>query len=329
MPIVPRLLSSPLVIAGFVLMLAASASAHGLPVPLPPPGPDVPPVIKPPTIIVQRPPLRSPTVTGQGTQSVPGAIAAGAGSAPTAGNPATGGTTPGAASGRPIRGATPQGRTTPGVGRSTRRKSKALNAPWRADLRIPWKTALLPVDERQGYDGKMLSVDDTMARPLSDGGWFKADRPSLVLVFDHRVADHRRAVRLLEHDLRVLTAANLFNCFRVDSKMAGEAGKRLRLRVYDAKGALVGSIAGRRRLRGVLDLLDKAYAGHKRLRLRQVLPRATWLLEEIAKVKRALSSYEHMIVCPDCGKERKGAKKLAKAMQLRLSAAQRNLDLLR
>ena len=301
----------PALSAIVALMLAASASAHGFPTQiLGPTGGGQSPI---PAVLV-------------GTSTGPTAIGAGAGTLP---SPVAGGTTPATAPGRPIRGATPRGRTTPGVGRTVRRKSKALNAPWRADLAIPWKTALLPIDERQGYEGQVLSVDATMARSLGDGGWLKADRPSLVLVYDRRIANHRRALRLLEHDLRVLTAANLFNCFRVDSKMAGEVGKTLRLRVYDAKGALVGTLEGKRRLRGVLDLLDKAYIGHKRLRLSQVLPRATWLLDEIARVKRNISHYEHMIVCPDCGKERKDARKLAEKMRVRLSAAQRNLDLLR
>lgn len=185
---------------------------------------------------------------------------------------------------------------------TTGNRPKAQLAPWRRELAIPWKAAF-PVPTGNGYDGHR-GLDAGLTTSPEEGGWVRDERPSLVVIYDASNEDHQRAVRQLELDHRFLVAANLFNCFRAEASTFGEPTTDVQVRTYTSKGVLAGKASGQRKLRGAFDALEAAWLADCGASLAKTLPKATALVEAVAKTAHDINVCEHAVVCPDCGEER-------------------------
>ncbi len=276
-------------------VIAAPVLAHGWSPPPPPP--------PPPPAMGGGNPTQTP-VGGAPTPEFNGPTGGAVTGTTTGGGNATGGTTgapttftPGATAAAPHGAA---GRTTGGM--ATPGKSKGMLSMWDEKVTIPWKSVFLPVVQREGYGSSVGTIADGVKLPQAQGGWARDDRPSIVIVFDSGNADHKRLLSALESDSRFKTAANFFNCFKVDATgtKAGDA----RLYVFGRDGAEMAQIAGQRKFNGAYDTLEIAYGKEMKVNLAEKAPQMDALLKSKAYVDHRAKQIEGGVVCPDCGHER-------------------------
>lgn len=181
-------------------------------------------------------------------------------------------------------------------------KSKGMMSMWDEKVGIPWKTVFLPTLQRDSYASTVGTVADGIRLPQANGGWTHEDRPSLVLVFDSGNADHKRLLAGLESDSRFKTAANFFNCFKVDA--AGTKSGDARLYVFGRDGSELAQVAGQRKFNGAQDTLEIAYKKDMNVNLAEKAPAMDSLLKTKAFIEYRTHQIEGGVVCPDCGHER-------------------------
>jgi hypothetical protein len=210
-------------------------------------------------------------------------------------------------------------------------KPKSVMTPWLKNMRIPWAPACLPAVDVKGYSARVGSISDALKLSPADGGWSRDGRPVVVFSYDATSADHKRLLSTLDHDSRVRTATNFFNCFRVDVAAYAEknASMDATLAVYLTDGTLVGELSGQRKMGGVYDLLEKAWKQHAGAELTKLLPGMEYCLKEKAVAKHYVPLHEVGIVCPDCGGERLDIIEKIAALRARSDACDRAMESLK
>ncbi|MAG55163.1 MAG: hypothetical protein CMJ83_02625 [Planctomycetes bacterium] len=306
---------------------AAPVLAHGWlfipPTPPPPPGPSLGGNgAATPT------PYTGPE--GGGSPTYNGPVGGGSGATPS-GEPAAGGgnpePTPEPGETRPA----PRTRVGNGAGkpnpRATRptanRKAKVPRGPWKDLVRVPW-TTVFPVTEN-GYAARAdagLRVDE------AHGGWKRRAAPSILVVVDGANQKQVKALDRLNRDTRFLSAAHLFNCFRLDRRSMGKTGGGLVLSVFAADGSRIGKLEGNR-LNRAFRMLERAYDKKKGCDLSKMLPKVASLVDAIAYCDHHVSAMESKIICTDCGHERHDVVQAIDQMRVRRESLERALGWLR
>jgi len=182
-----------------------------------------------------------------------------------------------------------------GAGRS-HTKSK-LRPAWTSRMAIRWTPTFASGPE--GYARSLRDIDQTVRA----GSWKSRPGPTLVLVYD--ASNEKQAQRLaaLDRDLRLASAAKLFNTFKVDLHSLERAGKEARIVVYDHLGKRVGEVVGKH-LRKTMKLMETAYERSHGRRLLDDLPKVVHNSKLIASWKTEIDGLEPRIICMDCGLER-------------------------
>jgi hypothetical protein len=199
------------------------------------------------------------------------------------------------------------------------------------EIHISWTVGFLPAVGSTGYGTRLGTVADALRLPVRQGGWDRDDRPVMVLTYDAADADQRRVIEAFDADNRVRAAAQFFNCFRVDvgaKARKGEA-KDARLSVYTSDGTLVGEVSGQRRISGVYDLLETAWAKKGGTDFAARVAHMDALLKVKAHSEHYIPLHESGIVCPDCGGERHDILEKIAAMKARADACDRMMADLR
>jgi hypothetical protein len=204
-------------------------------------------------------------------------------------------------------------------------KQKKAATPWMDRIHIPWAVGFLPSVGNTGYATRVGTVADALRLPPSQGGWVRDQRPVLVLEYDAADVEQRKLIDALDADGKVRSAAQFFDCFRVDLGAKAKKGetKDARLSVYTHDGTLVGEVVGQRKLAGAYDLLATAWAKRGGSNFADRVAKMDTLLKTKAYAEHYVPLCEVGIVCPDCGEERHDVIERAAEYKARAEACDR------
>ena len=165
----------------------------------------------------------------------------------TPGSPA-GGTTP--ASGRG--GVTPRGA---GAGRGSRgpyRGGKKVRMSseqsfWIGAVTLPWEGTFLPRGGAEGYDGRELTVEESVASRDAKNSWKMKPLPTIVFVYDPSDKGDLKTLAKVSGDKKFISASHYFNLFRVDVRTIKNPKVRKSLKqatfmVFNANGEKVAAV---------------------------------------------------------------------------------------
>lgn len=237
----------------------------------------------------------------------------------TGGTPTAPGTNPAAGSGGRV-----------GIGGTTRGgRPKSARAPWLDRVAVPWVGVFPGLSGEAGYQQSPVDAAEALRRPVSEGGWARESGPSLLAEYDSSNPKHVELLKTLDRDDRFTAAAQLFNCFKLDTFGGPKPVKEIRLVCHLDDGSLAGEARGDSGIRKAFDLVEGAWKRHAGKEIGKVVPRIAELLGAIAYFDHHRELAEEAIVCPDCGHERHDAMETAAEMKLRRGAAAKALADLR
>jgi hypothetical protein len=155
----------------------------------------------------------------------------------------------------------------------------------------------------QPYEAPTLGVRDALKLDPRKGGWLRDDLPNLVLIYDPSDPTHKKTVRHLEEDSRFKCGANLFNCFRVDSRsLPGDKKRDVVLGAYTRSGDLVASVKGTSRLRGAWHILRKALSDDRGIDLKRLMPSLQEALSALCHAKAHIKHLNGRLIDPGTGR---------------------------
>lgn len=175
---------------------------------------------------------------------------------------------------------------------------------WIDAVKIDWTTAFPPpADPGAGYAKRIGSVDDAVKKSVGDGGWNRAKRPTIVLLYDSSSKKHLAALATLESEVRFKVASYIFNCFRVDVRgLPGKPDGKVAIRAYSRDGDFVGEKSGLKRIPNAFKLIDGVFAAdYGKASLGKA---ANWLqgvLSNRAYTDHLLEHHGKTIQCEHCG----------------------------
>ena len=202
----------------------------------------------PPASPAPAPAPASAPSAGSGLTATPGSTpTAGPGGGVTPGSPA-GGSTPTPGRG----GVTPRGA---GAGRGSRgpyRGGKKVRISseqsfWIGAVTLPWEGTFLPQGGAEGYDGRELTVEESVASRDAKSGWKMKSLPTIVFVYDPSDKGDMKSLAKVSSDKKFISASHYFNLFRVDVRTIKNPKVRKSLKqatfmVFNANGEKVAAV---------------------------------------------------------------------------------------